>query len=182
MNSYQKEFLDLYEPHHEAFARFCHAKAYGLVEAEDLISESVLVALEKFNSLKNKEAFLSFLFSVATNLIRNKNRKLKFSGKFHEKDAFVIKDEGIDAETRIDIAVLYDALNLLPSKQKEALILFEISGFSIKEVAQIQSSKESAVKQRLKRGRERLAIIFNSDRLKNESIDKKSNVLMSVFL
>jgi len=182
MNNYQKEFLDLYEPHHEAFVRFCHAKAYGLIEAEDLISESVLVALEKFDSLKNKEAFLSFLFSVATNIIRRKNRRLKFSGKYHESDAFTIKDEGIDAETRIDIAVLYDALNLLSETQKEALILFEISGFSIKEVAEIQSSKESAVKQRLKRGRENLATIFKSDKLKNESIDKRSNVLMSVFL
>lgn len=182
MNDYQQEFLKLYEPYHEAFARFCHARAYGLVEAEDLISESVLVALEKFNSLRDKKAFLSFLFSIASNLVKKKNRRLKFSGNYSESEAFTIQDEGIDAESRLDVAILYDALNQLPKDQKEALILFEISGFSIKEVAAIQSAKESAIRQRLKRGRDKLAAIFKSDRLKNESNDKRSNILASVFL
>lgn len=182
MNDYQQQFLDLYEPVHESFARFCHARAYGLMEPEDLISESVLCALEKFGTLKNNEAFLSFIFSIATNILHKKNRRLKFRADFHESEAFVIKDEGIDAATRLDVAILYDALNELPKAQKEAVILFEISGFSIKEVAEIQKIKLSAVKQRLKRGREGLAAIFKSDQLKNESLDKKSSVLISIFL
>ena len=182
MNDYQKQFLALYEPIHESFARFCHAKAYGLMEAEDLISETVLCALEKFDTLKNDEAFLSFLFSIASNLLAKKNRRLKFKAEYHESEAFKLKDEGIDAETRLDVAILYGALNELSKVQKEALILFEISGFSIKEVAEIQKVKLSAVKQRLKRGRENLAIIFKSDQLRNESIDSRSKVLISVFL
>ena len=125
---------------------------------------------------------MSFLFSIATNILHKKNRRLKFRGSYHESEAFVIKDEGIDAETRLDVAILYDVLNELPSAQKEALILFEISGFSIKEVASIQNVKLSAVKQRLKRGREGLATIFKSDQLRNESIDKKSSMLISIFL
>ena len=152
------------------------------MEAEDLISESVLCALEKFNRLNNDEAFLRFLFSIASNILAKKNRRLKFKAEYHEKEAFMIKDEGIDAETRLDVAILYDALNELPKAQKEALILFEISGFSIKEVANIQQVKLSAAKQRLKRGRERLAEVFKSDQLKNESVDSPSSLLMSVFL
>lgn len=181
MNEYQSQFLSLYEPVHESFARFCHAKAYGLMEAEDLISESVLCALESFKKLKNDDAFLSFLFSTATNILNKKNRRLKFKAEYHDADAFVLKDEGIDAETRLDVAILYDALNELPSAQKEALILFEISGFSIKEVAAIQNAKLSAVKQRLKRGREALANILKSDQLRSESVNKRSQVLMTIF-
>lgn len=182
MNDYQKQFLDLYEPVHKAFARFCHAKAYGLIEPEDLISESVLCALEKFGTLKSQDAFLSFLFSLATNILHKKNRRLKFRGDFHESEAFVIKDEGIDAETSLDITILYEALNQLPNAQKEALILFEISGFSIKEIAEIQISKLSAVKQRLKRGRATLASLLKSNHLLNEPTDRKSTVLLSIFL
>lgn len=182
MNDYQEHFITLYEPIHESFARFCHARAYGLMEAEDLISEAVLCALEKFNTLKNDEAFLSFLFSIASNILAKKNRRLKFKAEYHESKAFLLKDEGLDAETRLDVAILYDALNELSKVQKEALILFEISGFSIKEIAEIQKVKLSAAKQRLKRGRENLATIFKSDQLKNESIDSRSKVLMSVFL
>ena len=32
-------FLKLYEPIHESFTRFCAARAYGVLEAEDLVSE-----------------------------------------------------------------------------------------------------------------------------------------------
>jgi len=182
MNDYQTKFLTLYEPVHESFARFCHARAYGLMEAEDLISETVLCALEKFDKLKNDDAFLGFLFSVATNILKNRNRRLKFRGSYHESEAFMIKDEGIDAATRLDVGILYDALNELPKAQKDALILFEISGFSLKEVAEIQRSKLSAVKQRLKRGREGLATILKSDQLRNEPANKPSQLLMTIFL
>ncbi|PIZ05301.1 MAG: RNA polymerase subunit sigma-24, partial [Flavobacteriales bacterium CG_4_10_14_0_8_um_filter_32_5] len=45
------------------------------------------------------------------------------------------------------------------------IVLFEITGFSIKEIMEIQNSSESAVKQRLKRGREKLVelLTFESD-------------------
>lgn len=182
MTDQQKEFLNHYESIHESFARFCHARAYGIMEAEDLIAESVLKALENFHKVKDKKAFLSFMFSVAKNIVNNKYRRLKFHGAYNENYATTIPDEGMDVETKHDIEILYNMLNKLPEKQKEALILFEISGFSIKEVADIQNSKESAVKQRLKRGRENLANKFKSDQLKSEPIDARSSILMSMFL
>jgi RNA polymerase sigma-70 factor (ECF subfamily) len=55
---------------------------------------------------------------------------------------------------------LHVALAQLVDEQREAIILFEISGFSIKEIVEIQASSESAVKQRLKRGREKLVEIL----------------------
>jgi len=182
MNAFQKEFLAYYEKEHDAFVRFCHAKAYGLMEAEDLVSESVLAALENFNTLEKKEAFRSYLFSIAMNVLNKKNRRLKFRGKYYETKVFEIKDEGISAEDRMDIGILYDALNELPAKQKDALILFEISGFSIKEIAKTQKEKESTIKQRLKRGREKLATILKCEALTKERTDIKSSVLMTVFL
>ncbi|PCI93529.1 MAG: hypothetical protein COB15_16290 [Flavobacteriales bacterium] len=182
MKDQQKEFLALYESIHESFARFCHARAYGLMDPEDLISESVLKALEKFNQLRDKTAFLSFMFSIAKNIVNSKYRRLKFKGDYNEANAHRIPYEGLDAEMRYDVTVLYEALNQLSTKEKEAIILFEISGFSIKEVAKIQNSGESAVKQRLKRGRENLAKQFKSDQLEHETIGTRSSILMSMFL
>lgn len=182
MGRTKREFLILYEPVHESFARFCHARAYGLIEAEDLISETVLTALENFNQLKNDQAFLSYLFSTATRILHKKNRRMKFRGAFDERQANHLVDQGLDADVRLDIEILYQALKTLPDKQKEALILFEISGFSIREVSDIQKASLSSVKQRLKRGRAALAFIFQSDQLAEESAGKRSQILMSVFL
>ncbi|MFN7326423.1 MAG: RNA polymerase sigma factor, partial [Chitinophagales bacterium] len=58
--------------------------------------------------------------------------------------------------TQMDREWLYKALSRLPEQQREAILLFEISGFSIKEIAVLQESSESAIKQRLSRGRQQL--------------------------
>jgi RNA polymerase sigma-70 factor (ECF subfamily) len=44
----------------------------------------------------------------------------------------------------------------LPSRQREALVLFELSGFSLDEIRQLQGGTLSGVKSRMKRGREQL--------------------------
>ena len=46
------------------------------------------------------------------------------------------------------------------SGSKESIVLFEITGFSIKEIVKIQDNSVSSVKQRLRRGRERLKQIL----------------------
>jgi RNA polymerase sigma-70 factor (ECF subfamily) len=55
---------------------------------------------------------------------------------------------------------LYQSLRQLPTEQREAIILFEISGFSTDEVAKIQRVSEAAVRQRLSRGRAALLTIL----------------------
>ncbi len=174
--------MELYHSVHEPFVRFCTAKAYDIMDDEELISETVLRAFENFEKLKSKKAFLGFLFGISQNIIRNNLRKKKLFTDYNEIAINNIADNTIDSSDRLDIEILYNALNKLPANQKEALILFEISGFSIKEIMEIQNAKESAIKQRLKRARKKLAKILNCSELTNESTEKKSKILMSIFL
>ena len=162
--------------------RYCSAKSYGVMDASDLASETILRALESFDKLNNEEAFLSFLFSIANNIIKNELRREKFKAPFSKKNTSTVLSQEINAETRLDIKILYNALNQLTEKQKEALILFEVSGFKIKEIMKIQTSTEPAVKQRLKRGRENLAKILGVKELQNKTLDSKSTMLTSIFL
>jgi RNA polymerase sigma-70 factor, ECF subfamily len=71
-----------------------------------------------------------------------------------------------DIFPRTEIADTYDdvyiALSGLKLKEKVALLLFEIGGFTIEEIKIIQDEKStSAVKSRLSRAREKLKIIIN---------------------
>ena len=64
----QIAFLNLYEPIHANFERFCRARVYGNMDYKDLINETLLVAFNKFETLKEDKAFLSFLlFCVLQN-------------------------------------------------------------------------------------------------------------------
>jgi RNA polymerase sigma-70 factor (ECF subfamily) len=160
--SKQEEFLQLYEPVHERFERFCRARVYGAMDFRDLMNETLLVAFGKFESLRSKEAFLSFLFGISVRILRNHHQKTR---EEHLPNGLtpVIADHTVNTQENADVEFLHQAISKLPVEQKEAIILFELSGFSIREIAEIQGATESAVKQRLKRGREKLVEILTFD-------------------
>ena len=58
---------------------------------------------------------------------------------------------------------------------------YTVDGLSIKEIMEIQHSKESAVKQRLRRGRENLAEILGANELNQESSEQKSQIILTIF-
>lgn len=155
----QKHFLKLYQPVHKRFEKFCRARAFGDMPYKDLINESLLIAFTKMDALKNEQSFLSFLIGIAIRVLSNSKRKHRpsLSEEGYEFENHPDPTESIDK--KFEIEMLYKALATLPELQREALILFEITGYSIKEIMQIQQSGSSAVKQRLARGRKELAIV-----------------------
>ncbi len=145
----------LYEPAHNRLCRFVQTLVWDRDEAKDVVSEATLIAFERFETLKQPEQFLYFLFSIANNLVKKKFRRKKFWGLFTSSEV-TEKADAQQADTYLLRKELYAALNKLPEKQKEAIVLFEITGFSIKEISHIQGLTESGVKSNLKRGREKL--------------------------
>ncbi len=173
VKSKQKAFLKLYEPVHDQFERFCRARAYGDMEYTDLMNETLLIAFKKFDTLQSNRAFLSFLFGISVRVLSNNAKKNKAQVMEQTEMNFIqIKDMNADTEKDVNIFLLHQALALLPEAQRECLILFEIIGFSIKEITAIQETTESTVKQRLRRGRLRLKEI-----LKFESEYKRGEVM-----
>ena len=160
MTKKQEHFLQLYEPVHERFERFCRARVYGNMDHGDLMNETLLVAFEKLDTLKSEKAFLSFLFTISVRILSNNHQKKKEDFVQNERQLFEMNDASAKTHMDAEIHFLYQALAQLSEDQRECLILFEISGFSIKEIAKIQNAGISAVKQRLKRGRERLQEIL----------------------
>jgi len=156
----QAYFLELYKPNHDRFERFCRARVFGDMDYRDLINDTLLVAFDKFETLKSKDAFLSFLCGISVRIIGNYHQKKKAT-RFKKEDAiFSVHDNGTNPHDAADVHFLHVALAQLVDEQREAIILFEIAGFSIKEIVEIQAVSESAVKQRLKRGREKLVEIL----------------------
>jgi len=156
----QIAFLKLYEPIHTNFEKFCRARVYGEMEYSDLMNEAVFVAYSKFDSIKNKTSLLSYLCGVSIRLLANSKRKLKPETGLDPKQ-IVIVDSNASTDKDVNVSLLYEAISYLPEVQRECLILFEITGFSIKEIMEIQNSSESAIKQRLRRGRQRLTAILS---------------------
>ena len=152
----QHRFLELYEPIHAQFHRYCEVMVKNEELAKDLQSDVILAAYENFDSLRKPESFKFYLFGIARNIFRKKLSRKKMMKQYELSNTEQKHDSGSAAEVNVDIGLLYEKLDLLSIKQKEALILFEISGFSLKEIKEIQGDSLSAVKLRLSRGRQKL--------------------------
>ena len=67
---------------------------------------------------------------------------------------------GPNADDAFQYQELYEAIGTLPLKEKSAILLFYVSGYSVKEIAKITGSSQLAVKQQLSRGRSKLREIL----------------------
>lgn len=148
--------MKLYEPVHANFEKFCKARVYGEMDFKDLMHDTLLIAYKKFDTLSSPKAFLSFLFGISIRVLANANKKQKAELWKNEEDSFKIHHQDDATDKNADIALLYEALRKLPENQRESIILYEIVGFSVKEIAELHQAGESAVKQRLARGRQQL--------------------------
>ena len=157
VRSKQEEFMQVYEPLHGRFERYCKTRCNGNALFRDVMHDTLLIAFEKFESIQSREAFLHFLFGTASRVLANQRRKKKpeFVEDFAERFRHLPEDTN-NAERALEIQQLYEQLNLLDDTTRECLILFEISGFSIREIMDILNLSESTVKQRLSRGRKQL--------------------------
>lgn len=170
MRKKKREFMALYQPVHEQFERFCKARAYGSMDFKDLMHDTLLLAFEKFELIDNKHAFLSYLIGSSVKILANANRKIQEQkwdpDELSNTQAYHRTDESLEVED------LYKAIAQLSGILSEAIVLFEISGFSIKEIAQIQNASEAAVKQRLSRARSELATLLKDEPALDQTAEK----------
>ena len=174
------EFMERYKPIHVQFVRYCGSHGYGIMDVQDLVQESVLQTMQYFNTLRDKEKLLYFMIGVANNIIKNTLRRKKFSAVLDEKQLKSLEARVADPAMAIDIQYLYKALNRLPLKMKEAVVLFEINGMNMKEIADIQACSEGAVKTRISRGRDKLRELLATDNVTYELHGNKT--LFSLIL
>jgi RNA polymerase sigma-70 factor (ECF subfamily) len=153
-------FVALLLPVRDRLVHFARAMTRNPDEAHDLVSDTILVALEGFVKLRSHQAFLGYLFTIATRLHRRKRRRARLFAPWVEDQAETIPDGSISPEASADAVLLYEALAQLPHQQREAVALFEISDLSLAEIRDIQGGSISAVKMRIARGRRRLATIL----------------------
>ncbi len=159
----QIQFMALYGPNHSRLSRFCRAISRDNEEAKDLLSETALHAFEHFDKLRKPESFVYYLFGMASRLHRKMTRRLKFRGIFSQEKAENIIDRSARPDDGLELQLLFDAMQKLPIEQREALTLFEISGFSLVEISEMQQCSLSAAKARISRARLKLSGMLRTD-------------------
>lgn len=126
-----------------------------LEEARDLYQEVWLRVIRKIDSYNDEYPFSVWIFTIAKNLVIDKNRrKRKFiNEEYHDTYNFAEKyesnlenlsDDGNNLKRKLE-----EAITNLPSKHREVLILRYFNGESEENTARILSCEKGTVKSRL---------------------------------
>lgn len=153
--------MKLYEPHHTSAMAYARRLTGNGSNASDLLHDSLEAALRALSSLGDEGKFKPWFFRIILNRYLNSIRKNKASKR-------TISDITPEAPVEVDTLVterakLLDALGVLGPEEREALILFEVEGFELRDIARIQKRKVPAVKYLLRKARHKLRKAYFSD-------------------
>jgi RNA polymerase sigma factor (sigma-70 family) len=129
----------IFERHFGAVHRYLHRRA-GRDVADDLAAETFALAFERRASCRASDSTLPWLYGIATNLLRRcwraERTQLRAYGRTGIERAV---DHTEEATARLDGATLHArlaaALEAMPRRQRDALLLYALADLSYEEIA-----------------------------------------------
>lgn len=137
-------------------------------DCNDIVQETFVRVYRSKHSYKPVAKFSTWVYTIATNLAKTQLRRKKlrsvvtFWGKGDsEREALNdIPDEGSQTDALVETSIreqrIQKALDALPAKYKEVVVLRDIQELSYEEIAAISGLKIGTVKSRINRGRTHL--------------------------
>lgn len=138
-------------------------------EAEDVTQEALVRAYVHADKYRNIAKFTTWLYTIATNLVRNRVRKLRSTprlvsiqggrgeGEDEGREALQLPDTGDLPDRRAEKqelhAIVTSSIERIPLRYREAFVLREVHDLSYEEIAAVTGLKLGTVRSRINRGR-----------------------------
>lgn len=148
----RQEFIRHVESNQEAVRRFLTALCCGNSGlADDLAQEAFMKAYLSLDDFRGESGFRTWVFRIAYTTFVSDRRVARCRFEPIESASSVASPGR--ADSGFDNQALYAALEQLSEKERSAILLHYMQGYSVAEIADITESTVAAVKQLLSRGR-----------------------------
>ena len=150
-NTMKKETLgQLIIDSEETMYHIAKSLLYNDEDCADAIQEAIVKAFSKLHTLKDDSYARTWLIRIVMNECYTIMRR--------EKKIISLEEYQMDGQAaeQKDYSDLYEAIFKLPEQMKLCVTLYYMEGYSVKEVAALLDTTESAVKNRLAKARGKL--------------------------
>jgi RNA polymerase sigma-70 factor (ECF subfamily) len=172
----ERAFAALVEPHRRELQLHCYRMLGSLQDAEDLLQETLLAAWRGFGGFEQRASLRAWLYRIATNrclnALRERGRRPAVEDTLQAPPPTryvepswlepypnsALPDDAPSPEARYEQReatqlAFVAGLQLLPERQRAALVLRDVLGFATEEVAAILEVTPQSVKGALARAR-----------------------------
>ena len=137
--------------------RYCARMTGSVIDGEDVVQEAIVKAIEALPDVGAIEHPQGWLFRIAHNAALDflRRRARQNAVLSEENPDMVVDPVSITDDRQIAAASLHTFMRL-PVAQRSCVILMDVLGYSLREIAEVIDSTAPAVKAALNRGRARL--------------------------
>lgn len=145
--------------------RMMHRLAYRLAgppDHEDVLQESVFLALRALPKLRHAEQLSTWFASVVVSVVRKAARRRRLLARLGFVDATPVDWERLVAPTAppdvvAELKAVYSVVERLPARAREAFILRRVERRPLQEIAEIVGASLASVKRWIAAGEAELA-------------------------
>ncbi len=149
-----QKFTELYSIVYEELYRFAFCMMRQSHDAEDAVSEAVVLAYENIQSLRKEEAFRSWIFQITANVCK---RKLKDKSRLEVELTENQRLYEEDRELQLDI---HNALFELSEEERCIVAMSALGGYNSVEIGTMMNLNSNTVRSKRKRAIEKLGAIM----------------------
>lgn len=156
MNRDNDLFWRLVEPEYPRVAGFCRRLTGETDSAGDLLQDTLVHALEKFSGLREIDRFRPWLYRILLRRFHSQCRRAavrRTEPITPDIESGLAKDPSPDYQTRRRLETAFGALS---DSERALVILFEIEGWTIVELADSLGIRSGAIRVRLHRARNKM--------------------------
>lgn len=165
-----EDFLERFQPHRRELVGFCYRMLGSVDDAEDAVQDASIRAWRAYERFEERASFRSWLYAIATNVcLTERSRRVlpsTLGAPCADPDAtpvpadvpFIepIPDDLLVLRENARLALIA-SFQLLPPRQRAALILRDVLDFSAEEAAEMLELTTPALKSALQRARATVA-------------------------
>jgi RNA polymerase sigma-70 factor (ECF subfamily) len=157
----QAAYGELVERYKDGFVNYLTRMTGERAAAEDLAHDAFVRLFERAATYRPQGKFRAYLYRIAVNLLRSKERRRQ---RWRLVAARFLSTNGDRPEPAAAARLLgderdrqvADAVARLPHRFRAPIVLFNIEGWSYREIAAALGCREGTVKSRIHRGRQLL--------------------------
>ena len=152
-----QEFDEVYERYKNLLYRIGFTYLKNPEDVSDLLQEVFIKRLYHAPDFETSEHEKRWMIRVTVNLAKNQLKSF-CKRNITSSDEMLETPECSNWQWNEREKAVYEEVRSLPEKQRITIYLHYFEGYTCKEIAEILNCKESAIKMRLKKGREMLKI------------------------